>query len=597
MNHIHYNPAYLEATTWAAVNRKQVHKAIAEFAHELLLIPQQEATGIYSLSADNGIRYQFKAQRLALDHWLIDEQSIYKTHHGEVVPLNLLDFILEFQESLKLSDAVLPTYLEEISSTLCSMAYKYSHQKFSSQQLVNATFQDIEHAMTEGHPCFIANSGRTGFSALDLEQFAPEATHAFQLIWLAGHRDRTAFTCTEHLTYTQVLEQELGHNAIQNFRQKLDALNLNPNDYYFFPVHPWQWHNKLIHIFANDIAQQKMIYLDHTGDYYSAQQSIRTLYNNSNPQKFYTKTALSIINMGFMRGLSPYYMQSTPPITDWINNLLNHDVYLKTCNFEMLGEVATVGYRNLSYEPLGRTSAYNKLLAVLWRESPMAKKAAHEQVMTMAALLHIDKQGVAFLPQLIQASGLSTQQWLKAYFKSYLAPLLHCFFKHNLVFMPHGENVILRFDHSAPVGMFMKDITEEVLVYDTTTSLPEHVARLQVEATDEMQILSIFTDVFDCFFRFMSAILVEHLEFSEEEFWQLVAQCILNYQEQHPEFEAKYQRFDFFVDSFKRCCLNRLQLSNNKQMLDLSDPVNSLQLIGDLPNPIAAYKHLMAIAE
>lgn len=63
--------------------------------------------------------------------------------------------------------------------------------------------------------------------------------------------------------------------------------------------------------------------------------------------------------------------------------------------------------------------------------------------MTMAALLHVDPQGRALLPELIQASGLDAGTWLERYVDAYLTPLIHCFYAHDLVFMPHGENVIL----------------------------------------------------------------------------------------------------------------------------------------------------------
>ena len=39
-----------------------------------------------------------------------------------------------------------------------------------------------------------------------------------------------------------------------------------------------------------------------------AQQSIRTFFNQSRPERHYVKTALAIQNMGFLRGLSPAYM-------------------------------------------------------------------------------------------------------------------------------------------------------------------------------------------------------------------------------------------------------------------------------------------------
>ena len=64
---------------------------------------------------------------------------------------------------------------------------------------------------------------------------------------------------------------------------------------------------------------------------------------------------------------------------------------------------------------------------------------------------------------------------------------------------------------------------------------------------------------------------------------------ILNYQDQHPQLRDKFQRFDLFAPTFKLSCLNRLQLNNGKQMIDLDDPVALLQFVGSLDNPIASY--------
>jgi hypothetical protein len=44
-----------------------------------------------------------------------------------------------------------------------------------------------------------------------------------------------------------------------------------------------------------------------------------------------------------------------------------------------------------------------------------------------------------------------------------------------------------------------------------------------------------------------------------------------------------------FAPEFALSCLNRLQLRNNKQMVDLSDPSGALQLIGTLKNPLAGF--------
>ena len=109
--------------------------------------------------------------------------------------------------------------------------------------------------------------------------------------------------------------------------------------------------------------------------------------------------------MGFLRGLSPYYMESTPHITEWITELLADDTYLNNCGFQMLGEIATVGYKNRYYETLGRAYPQNKLLAALWRESPHRLLQGNQRLMAMAAFLHIDAQGNALLSNLIEQSG------------------------------------------------------------------------------------------------------------------------------------------------------------------------------------------------
>ncbi|TEB40766.1 transcriptional regulator, partial [Flavobacterium circumlabens] len=109
-----------------------------------------------------------EASVLALNHWSVSAESIQKkTADGEEVPLRLLEFLIEFKDVLGIDETLLPTYLEEITSTLYSTAYKIDHEKYSSEALANQGYQVIEHAMTEGHPCFVANSGKNGFNIDD----------------------------------------------------------------------------------------------------------------------------------------------------------------------------------------------------------------------------------------------------------------------------------------------------------------------------------------------------------------------------------------------------------------------------------------------
>ena len=593
----HQAIAHIQPEVWEKANRLLVRKALCEFSHELLVQPKKENQdgkwGHYCLlSDDQSSEYRFKAQLLALHHWHIEPLSITKTKNNAVLPLDAVLFITEFQQSLGISKEILPSYIEEITSTLYGSAYKLLKDSPSAKELATADFQTIEQAMTEGHPGFVANNGRIGFNTMDYVAFTPETGNPFRILWLAGHRDRTVYAGTETLPYDTLIRQELDQDTIAIFNTVLLERGLSPNDYYFIPVHPWQWFNKLANLFSPELASSKLVCLGYGPDLYQAQQSIRTLFNTSNPAKHYTKTSLSILNMGFMRGLPVYYLGSAPQMAEWLENLLSKDAYLTKTGFAMLGEVASVSYINPYFEAFGKHNPYNKMLASLWRESPVPFLNQNERLMTMASLLHIDPQGNALLPEIIKTAGLSTYDWLQEYFRVYLSPLLHCFYQYDLVFMPHGENIILGFENNIPVRSFMKDITEEAVILNPDIALPENLSRMYAEVPEEVKLLSVFIDIFDGFFRFMSAILVEHAAYREEDFWQGVADCIQEYQEEHPHLESKFERYDLFTAEFQLSCLNRLQLNNNKTMIDLDDPVALLQFQGKLQNPIASFKKI-----
>lgn len=591
--------SHLTPELWAQANRRLIRKAIAEFTHEKLLTLDalsidSAGNGNYRLNAPNSaVEYRFSARRMALDHWVIDLSSLEKYVENTTAELDAQQFILDFRQPLGISDEMLPVYLEEIASTLFSSAYKLNGTRADAHELVNTDFQTLEAAMTEGHPVFVANNGRMGFDAVDYHAYAPEAAAPVTLVWLAVHLEDAHYSAIEGLDYDALMRQELGNATFSDFHRQLEERGLDPANFLLMPAHPWQWFHKLAITFATEIARNRIVCLGFGQDQYQAQQSIRTWFNVSQPTRRYVKTALSILNMGFMRGLSPDYMRATPAINDWIKILVDSDPELRAQRFTILREEAAIGFRRDAIEPaFDRFSGYKKMLACLWRESPMRYQQEGQQLMTMAALLHVDSQERALLPLLITASGLATTDWLDRYLKVYLRPLLHCFYAYDLVFMPHGENLILQLEDSIPVRAIMKDIAEEIGIMNTEVELPEAVARISVAVPEELKVLSILTDVFDCFLRFMSAILVEQGDITEGVFWERVAHCVINYQQDHPEFTEKFIHYDLFTTEFSLSCLNRLQLNNHLQMIDLSDPAKNLQLAGKLTNPIAAFRPL-----
>ncbi|MEU1254004.1 IucA/IucC family siderophore biosynthesis protein [Streptomyces chartreusis] len=581
--------AHLSPHRWARANRLLIRKALAEFAHERLITPESTGAGEYVVRSDDGLtRYTFTAVLRALDHWQVDAESITRHRDGAELPLAALDFFIELQKSLGLSDEVLPVYLEEISSTLSGTCYKLTKPEVTVAELVGSGFQAIETGMTEGHPCFVANNGRLGFGIHEYLSYAPETASPIRLVWLAAHRSRAAFTAGVGIDYETFVRDELGAKTVERFHGVLRERDLDPADYLFIPVHPWQWWNKLTVTFAAEVARGHLVCLGEGDDEYLAQQSIRTFFNTSSPEKHYVKTALSVINMGFMRGLSAAYMEATPAINDWLAQLIDNDPVLRATGLSIIRERAAVGYRHLEYEAAtDRYSPYRKMLAALWRESPVSSLREGESLATMASLVHVDHEGASFAGALIEQSGLTPTEWLRRYLKAYFTPLLHSFYAYDLVYMPHGENVILVLRDGVVERAIYKDIAEEIAVMDPDAVLPPTVERLRVDVPEDKKLLSVFTDVFDCFFRFLAANLATEGFLQEDEFWRTVAEVTRDYQHSVPELADKFKQYDMFAPEFALSCLNRLQLRNNKQMVDLSDPAGALQLVGNLRNPIA----------
>lgn len=579
--------AHLTPQRLDRAQRRLTAKALAEFAHELLVVPEPDPDDAplgHVVTVDATTTYRFRARRFALDHWAIDPGSLRCTRDGLPGEPDVLDLVLRLRAVLGIPDHLLGTYLEELSATLYSRTAADDDPARDVPRLLDATFQQLEAAMDEGHPGFLATNGRIGFGVTDRRAYVPEAGRPLRLSWLAAHRDHTTLSLAAGLDEGTLYATELDDATRARFGETLSGHGLDPGAYLLLPVHPWQLEQRIPVTFAADLAARRLVPLGEGPDRYQAQQSIRTLANLDVPARRYVKTALAIQNMGFLRGLSPRYMRGTPAINDWVTGLVDTDPLLRECRFEVLPEVAAIGYTGDVYHRVQTRSAQQKMLAALWRESPVPRLEPGERAMTMAGLLHRDRLGRALVTALIAASGVDAATWLRDYLRVYLRPVLHCLLRHDLAFMPHGENVILGLRGHRPVRAFLKDIGEEV-IFCGDAPLPAEVERVRAPLPDDVRLLSVFTDVFDGFLRYLAGILAVDGVLEERAFWSLVADCVREHAADEPALHA---RFDLFTPRFARSCLNRLQLRNTLQMVDLTDQAASLIMVGELENPLAA---------
>ncbi|WP_141015128.1 GNAT family N-acetyltransferase [Nocardioides sambongensis] len=580
---------HLTPALFARAQRHLVAKALGEYSHERLIAPEPvgpPADERWRLEA-GGSTYTFRARRHLLEHWVVDPGSIERTVDGRPAQPDAQDLVAELAPVLGIPDALLPTYLEEIAATLAAAAWKLARRDVPVADLVDADYQTIEASMTEGHPAFVANNGRIGFGLDDYRAYAPEAGQPVRMQWLAARRSLTGLHLGAGVTEDQLYDAELTREVRDRFERRLRALGLDPADYLYLPVHPWQWVNKVAITFAPDVARRDLVHLGAGADDHTPQQSIRTFFNTSRPERHYVKTALAIQNMGFVRGLSPKYMEATPAINDWVARTVEADAELAACGFGVLRELASVGYTGDAFHRAATPSPYRKMLAALWRESPVPRLRDGEQLTTMAALLHRDADGDALVTAWIKASPVDAHDWVRAYLRAYLRPLVHCLLGYDLVFMPHGENLVLRMREHTPVGAFYKDIGEEVAVMGDVP-LPPEVERIRGSFPPDVMALAVHTDIFDGVLRFVAAILAEDGMLADEEFWALVRECLLQHLADHPELAERAAFYDLLRPTFQHSCLNRLQLRNTLEMVDIADQSQSLIFAGTLDNPASA---------
>ena len=580
------SPPTSRPATMARAHRDLVAKAIAEFAHERLLAPEPDDDG-WRLDLGRST-YTFTARRHPLEHWVVDPASIARTVDGEGTTVDAQDFVVDCNDALGIPDHLLPVYLEEIASTLASAAWKLAHHQLSSADLVHADYQAIEAAMTEGHPGFVACNGRIGWGVDDYAAYAPETGADVRLQWVAVRRDEAQLSLSDDRTEEEHYLAELGEDVLVDFEKRLRERGLDPVDYLYLPVHPWQWTNRLAMTFAPDVARQALVPLGEVDAAHRAQQSIRTFFPVDHPERSYVKVALAIQNMGFLRGLSPAYMAATPAINDWVAELVAGDDELAATGFSVLREHAAIGWTGDAYHRLPVTSAHRKMVAALWRESPVPRLADGERLATMASLLHRDRDGRPLVVELIGASGLEPRR-VGRVVPPGLPPTARA-----LPARPRPRVHAARREprHGAARPRADPDGDEGHRRGGRGADRPPAARRGRrasaASSPPDLAALAIHTDVFDGFLRHLGGILSGSGLLCDHHFWGLVRDCITGHAADHPELAAAAETYDLLRPDFAHSCLNRLQLRNTLQMVDLADQAESLIFAGTLANPAAA---------
>ncbi|MGW0563978.1 IucA/IucC family protein [Streptomyces sp. NPDC003016] len=588
-------PPELNPGTWDLAARRLLAKMLGEFAYEEIVEPlPQPAGGRHTLLLDDGGILSFRAGRGAYGSWRVDPDTIELRDHAADAsgrPFgDPLRFLVLARRLLALDGATLGHLIRELSATLAADA-RLGHTALSASLLADLGYAELEGHQT-GHPWLVLNKGRLGFSAGDAARWAPEARTPAALPWiavstdLAGYRGVPLLATPEHL-----YARELDASTRESFAAALRARGLDPERYLYLPVHPWQWEEVVLPLFAPAVAQGAIVPLPTDGDVRLPQQSIRTFLNTSRPDRHTVKLPLAVLNTLVWRGLPTERTLAAPAVTAWVHGLRDADSFLRDeCKVILLGEVASVAVAHPLYDGLPEVPyQYKELLGAIWREPLTGRLAPGERARTLASLLYTDPEGRAFTAELVARSGLTPTAWLKRLFAALLPPLLHFLYRYGTVFSPHGENAIVVFDdHDIPVRLAIKDFVDDVNV--SAQSLPEHDSMPDdvrgILLTEPPSFLTQFihSGLFVGVFRYLAPLCEEQLGVPESDFWSLVRAEILRHQARFPELKDRYEIFDLLVPRIERLCLNRNRLHLDGYRDRPGRPHAAVH--GTVPNPL-----------
>lgn len=550
---------------WEIVDQKLLAKMLQEFMYENIISPtvvyQSGDIHTYEWTDKQGTVYRFEAKKRLFDSYMVVADRIEVVSASEIdIPKSLL-LLVSIQQEGQMTSSTAGHLVKEYLHTLVADTHLREKSKRAGE-LASLDYAELEGEMT-GHPWITYNKGRIGFSYDDYVSYAPEQQKKVKLSWIAVHRQISSFHSIEGLSYDNVITGELNEKTRAQFVNELERAGVEPSNYYFLPIHLWQWDHVIVSLFAAEIAGKEIIPLGEGDDQYLPQQSIRTFVNVSNKKKYHVKLPMSILNTLVYRGLPSERTVIAPEVTAFMKGIHEQDNFLKDeCRLGLLGEVATMNVDHRTFTKLkGAPYQYLEMLGVIWRESIYQELEDGEQPITLAALLHEDSEGTSLVQTYIEKSELTVEQWVKKLSSAILNPLLHYLYQYGTVFSPHGQNTVLVLKDYQPERIIMKDFVDDVNISD------QPIQELQALSPELKKVLRseppegltqfILTGLFICHFRYLSNILEDQLGFSEYDFWKIVRETILTYQQRFPQLAERFELFDLLRPEFTKLTLNR----------------------------------------
>ncbi|WP_417898770.1 IucA/IucC family protein [Bacillus haimaensis] len=496
---------------------------------------QPEAALLTFTIFGNQRTYSCEGRITAYDRVRIKEGSIRSLHgDGSSTDIGLV----ELAEDLVTQSEKRSQLIDELEQTIVLSEWNEAHlmPSLSRRRL---GYEELESEIWEGHPYHPCFKARTGFTLEDHAAFGPEARQSFTLQWAAVRREHSniALLGSEESFW----EKELGPSMFGQLLAELHESGKTFDEYTFLPIHPWQ-----VKYAKEELEKSEIVLLKARGDSYRATQSVRTLWNISNPEKAHIKLSMNMVNTSSLRTLDTHAICAAPHISRWIADTVESDQFLK----EEASLIILKEYAGVAYQPKGQETQTK--LGAIWRESIRLYMEEGEEAVPFTALPLMERDGLPFLDEWLKRYG--TENWLKRFMEVSVVPVWHLLTSHGIAVEAHAQNMILLHKNGWPTRVAMRDFHDSTEYHHAFLREPSRVPDFEqihdqfkngeddkyywmssVEALREL--------VMDTLFVFhlseLSFALQEQYGFSEGKFWEITSNAINGHLNSYPEILSR----------------------------------------------------------
>ncbi|PWY55638.1 IucA/IucC family siderophore biosynthesis protein [Legionella qingyii] len=403
-----------------------------------------------------------RLRRSAISEGLIDKQV---TSQSITAYLELLKLYSQKQKThMKYWHSLHEELNESIANQALALAYQYQWHKtikrqakgyanlwswliehFGQQQILNF----LEQWGCIGHPSHPNFRAKIGFNRKEVVQYSPEFNSEVTIGWAAIHHS-LAFISTSKSAFHWLFSIHFP-KEYSLWSDALRLKKLKPEDYYPFPVHPWQWTNKL-QALAKSLFEEHQFIINPVHQQTKPSMSFRTVMPLAKHGP-HLKLAVGVHTTSSLRTVSPASVSNSSLLSQWINELLTQNQYYKGQLF-LARDLAGINALHSSIP-----NDEKKHFGLIVRENPLQWIRLNQKLVPLASLF---KQSPlrqrSLLSELIELSQSSPVGYFMDYCRCVLASQLHLLLCYGVALEAHQQNTLVIFQANRPSGLVLRDL-------------------------------------------------------------------------------------------------------------------------------------------